>query len=95
MKLQTTVQVTQLVEIDIEFPYYCQKDDVFFKVESEERAVRVSNYKGTPCIMVTSPAYSNTMNEIAKSTACTKLDFEIAQQTVLNNIISKQKTVAA
>lgn len=63
----------------------------FFKVSAPDRAVRISNYQGVPCAMVTNPTYSHIASEIAKATAITEIEFELA----LNNVISQIKNAAA
>jgi hypothetical protein len=97
MKIQTTVQVNEVVEFDIEFPYYCQTPDAFYYVMSEDKAIRVSNYNGCECVMVSSPQHSHTARQIGSAVAVTKSDFDAALDHALTAIIpaSKLQEVAA
>jgi hypothetical protein len=95
MKIQTTVTVNELIEMEIEFPYYCKTEDAFYYVISENKAIRVSNYNSCECVMVTSPQHSHTAREIGKAVACSEKDYEAALNNALQAIHSPSKAVAA
>ena len=91
MKIQTTVQINELIEIEIEFPYYCKTEDAFYYVMSEDKAIRVSNYNGCECVMVSSPQHSHTARQLGTAVACTKCDYESALGRALDAINSPAK----
>ena len=98
MKIQTTVQINELIEIEIEFPYYCKTEDAYYYVMSEDKAIRVSNYNGCECVMVSSPQHSHTARQLGTAVACTKDDYESAFYLALKAITSepiKQQEEAA
>jgi hypothetical protein len=85
MKLQTTITVHDVVEVDIELPYYCKTSDSFLLVVSETEALRVT-CQGCNSIMTTKPTAEHTKEEIASATACTQKEFYEAYRKAFDTI---------
>jgi hypothetical protein len=90
MKIQTTVKVYDVVELDIQLPYYCKNDDSFFCVESEEDVTDVcltthGYTRISKCSLV-----ERTKEEITKSTSITRREFEAAKQKALAILFPEQ-----
>jgi hypothetical protein len=93
MKILIQVQTTELVEVEIELPYYCQHEDEAIKVESEKRAISVLGRSYYTSITVTSAkicAYS-----IGKGKQITAEEFEAALASALQNITTPVKQLEA
>jgi hypothetical protein len=85
MKIQTTVKVYDVVEMDISFPYYCKTDDSFLMLVSETKALRIT-CQGCKSIMTTSPTASHTKQEIASAVVCSGKEFFDAYTNAFNAI---------
>jgi hypothetical protein len=91
LKINTTVQVYDTVELDIDLPYFCKTpDDVYFKIVSDTEAVRL--WADTGCIMICNPQNSHNAREIAKATVVEEIEFQLAYSnaiTHLDKLVSK------
>jgi hypothetical protein len=85
MKIQTTVKVYDVVEMDIQFPFYCKTDDSFLMLVSETKALRVT-CQGCCSIMTTSPTREHTKQEIASAVVCSAKEFLDAYINAFNAI---------
>jgi hypothetical protein len=92
MKIQTTVQVNEIIEVDIELPYYCQYEDKFYKVVSKEKTIKVSPYEKYSYI--SSSATWLFEKEIAKATTINSLRFADAYLQAMDNITKLQEVAA-
>jgi hypothetical protein len=84
LKLSTTVQVFDNVELDIDLPYYCKSSDAYWKVVSQDKAIRVSTYSS--CLMLLDPTHSHNAKDIASAVVVSKQDFNQAFEAALSNI---------
>lgn len=91
LKIKTTVQVYDNVELDIDLPYFCKAPDAFWMITDQNKAIRVSGYPSLGCIMLVDPTHSHNAKDIAAAVAITREEFNKAYQTALYNI---QKTAA-
>jgi hypothetical protein len=89
LRINTTVQVYDTVELSLDLPYFCKSSDAFWKIVSQDKAVRVSTYSS--CVMILDPTHSHNAKDIASSVIVNESDFNAALQTALDNI---QKTAA-
>jgi hypothetical protein len=94
MKIQTVVTKNELVELDIQLPFYCKTSaSVYYKVVSETKAIRVT-HKWVDCINTCNPQDSHTANEITQATACSEQEYEAAKAKVFENIQEAEATEA-
>lgn len=93
MKIQTTVTVNEIIEVEIELPYYCKYEDKFFKVISEKKTIQVTARETYSNICSTQTWLYE--KDIARATTILSYEFENAYLNALSNISSTPKAVAA
>jgi hypothetical protein len=86
LRIQTTVQVFDVVELDVHLPYYCKTDEVYYRVVTPTHALRVTVNNDFSTLMICNPEYEHTKQEIAKAPACTEHEFYQAFLKAYNNI---------
>jgi hypothetical protein len=94
MKIQTTVTVNELVELDIQPPYYGKVgDNIFLFIQSEDLTIEVRN--DTYYSLIEASPTNWHSKKIADSVAITEDEFNEALSIAQNKIPSLTKSVAA
>jgi hypothetical protein len=86
LKISTTVQVYDTVELNIDLPYYCKSPDAYWKIISETESVRVSGYPNPCCVMIINPTHSHNAKDIAVAVVVSEQEFNQVLETALSNI---------
>jgi hypothetical protein len=93
MKIQTTVTVNELVEVDIQLPYYCKNGDTLYFIQSEDLTIEVTNNTYYSSVMTNPTSWVE--KKVASAVTVTEDEFNEALQLALNKIPSPSKAVAA
>lgn len=95
LKINTTVTVHDVVEMEVELPYFCKsKDDTYYKVISRDSALRVVFQEFgrlSPVVLIMQGSTSIWQKDIAESVQVSETEFHLAVSLALDHI---QKAVA-
>lgn len=82
LQIQTTVQVYDTVNLDIELPYYCKTSDgAYHKIITPRKALRLTDHS----LIIVNPQHSHTAKEIAASTVVTENEFDVMAYAIISD----------
>lgn len=91
LSINTTVQVTEVVEAQIELPYFCKSEDgTYYFVESEEKTTTIKHYDSIGVVDMQTGPTSYYKAAIARAVAVSEEDFDM-QYKLANSLFKHTK----